>query len=295
MTLRTKILIWINRLISNLYKKQRKQFKLSPLENNLVNELENLINLGHKQIEKYAKVPHTKDAKKDLHRATLLQNVGIAHHLTIGIVAVAKKGSPEVGIILLRTLLEVSINVIYFSADKSGKRARSFYLSAEKKRRGVIISWLKFIDKYPEYEKKLKSKKELENFLKQLNSDIASIEKSFGKLHFPNLRARAEKTDKLKKKPDNEFMYITVYKHFCDFAHMSATGLHILLEKSEDAVTFLVQPHNKGLEMLLFSACGLYIGFLEAFNEQYSLPSNKKLKKSAQRIQDLSGGKIKLI
>ncbi len=257
-----------------------KKFVPSSKEKDLIIKLELLTKFGYSQLVDHLKVPQTQDSIKDLYHATLFQYIGIAHHLTVGITKIAKSGLPEVGLILLRTLIELSINVMYIQFDKTGRRSRAFYLDAEKSKRKIIKEWLEFVKRHPEYQSKLKDTKTgLESKLIKKDKDIKKLENLYGKLRFPSIKERAIAIDKSRGLPDNEFMYIAVYKYFCDFTHMSASGFNVLLEKSESATRFLLDPHHKGLDMLIISTYGLYLGFISFLNEYFDISAKKELDK----------------
>lgn len=268
------------------------KFTLPENERKQAKELDKLLKFGLKQINKVKQISFTDDPLKDLMSATTLQMVCSAHYLISGILAVSKKGLPEIGIILLRTLLESSITTMYIAMDTSGRRVRAFYLTAEKKRLKTSEDWLSFINLYPQYEKSLSSKANLQTRINQLKQDIKLIETRYGKLNFPDLKARALTVDKKVGKPDNEFMYVTVYKYFSDFTHLSALGLNALLKQTQDAIVVLIEPHSRGSDMLLVSSYGFYFAFLERLNEEFSLSLEGRLKHFSAKLKEISGGKV---
>lgn len=260
-----------------------KDFLPSEEENQLATDLEQLLDFGYEQAKKVS-IP---DTGKDMRLTTLFQMMGVVHHFTKGILLVAKQGLPEVGIVLLRSVLEANITTQYILLEKSDLRAISFYLDDEKDRKRWVKNFLEFYNKYPDYGSRFSPRSKLEELFNNLDANIQQIESRYGELNFPDLFARAIAIDKQRGKPDNEFMYRTIYRFFSHFSYLSSRGLNNFLKVDTTGIKFQIDPHSEGNDRLLISAYGLYLGFIETFIQEFGLNLVSESKPFQEKFQEM--------
>lgn len=232
--------------------------------NALIEKLERTINLGYSQIRNIEVIKPEINLKK----AVLLQLVGKAHNLTEGILAVAKKGLPEVGDILLRSLLDTVITTQYIIIGKGDTHTMEFLLRSERDVVDMISKTLKFYSNHPEFQGTLGTKEELQNRKNDLENLIAKEEKKCGTSKMPNLRDMAIVADKEYKIADNEFAYITAYWYLSNQAHTNAKGLDVFMKTDGGDTFFQIDPHPDGLERLLKSTLQMYNAFIITLDQE---------------------------
>lgn len=258
-------------------------FKLTDEEKHLIKELRSLLEFGYQSGNKIL----INKRERYFIKATLFQLIGVVHHFSKGILLVAENGLPEVGMSLLRTLLEANISAQYILLDKTESRAKAYYLDDERQRNDQIKHFLEIYKKYPEYESYFSSKKDLKNLKKQLDADIEDFENKHGKLTWPSLFDRARAIDKRRGKPENEFMYRTAYWFFSQFSHLSSRGLNNFLKTDQSGISFMIDPHNEGLDKLLISTYGIYLGFLGSMSAEFGTPTQDELKPYNNKFEQL--------
>ena len=269
-------------------------FSLGENEQKLRDALKRLLDYGLTILKPLEDISAMYKNNDDLGKAILVQHAFYAYHLNRSILCVAEQGFSEVGISLLRSLFETSMNVLYIESDKSNTASIAFLLEADRKKLSVVNEWLSFLSDHPDYEEKLSPKDKMLARKNELENGIAQMENKYGTLNFMDLKARAIRIDKIKGKPDNEFSYITIYRHFSEFTHITANALNNLTSEKDGKISIRLEPSNEGIDILLNSTYGIFLSFLGTISETFKLGHEPDLDKFYEEIKALSNGKVDL-
>lgn len=188
--------------------------------------------------------------------------------------------------VLLRSLIEISINIQFIYLERSNKNAVLFIANLLLDTNDFAKKHHRFWDKHPtwalqfgEQMKKpcdwdpfiLRNKYNLLKWAKELKIKIPN--------KIPNLYDRTVLIDKylrlknkLKEKNSAEKYYLLFYKYFSDVSHLSMPGLHRFLNydrENKQPISFDIDAKPEDSERILMIAYQFYFTILRFFLKQF--------------------------
>lgn len=263
---------------------------LTEKEEKLLGQFRELLEFGAKIFENHLKIDtNSRDFKKNF----ISFYFGAIHNYSESIYVLCKDSRPHAATVILRSVLEAFINVIYLMNTNSNLKIAKFAISDFEERIKVLKQFKVFVAKFPKWEGKdnLTTTKDLDNMIAFNQKHKEGIEKGnrFYKSTkiLKDLRARAEAYDKKTKKEGNwEFNYLLVYKYFSNFTHLSISGIEGFFNK-EDGDEHFDLGQSKGVESHLAMCFGIYLALLSNIKKRGYVPKITSLKLFNQQINKM--------
>lgn len=152
--------------------------------------------------------------------------------------------------VILRSLIEASINVDYIYSKRDESRARIFVVHSLRDRIEFAEKFKSFKEKYPDWKLAFDGFEELtdwEEFISNKEKEVKKIEKMYNQSFpskFPSVRNRAICADnylrrqgELVENRSQEALYVKYYKFFSHVAHLTFPGLERFFDRHDSAVT----------------------------------------------------------
>lgn len=216
-----------------------------------------------------------KNPQRDLNdfnhkQSILFLTFGAVNNYTEAMLTLCRNSYPDAAIVLLRSLLEVFINIRYILDTNSDKRLILFHLEDARSRINFSTEMISFIKRYPNFiskENPLTDETFLNQEINKANEDIAVIKKHYkikgGRL--PNLLDKSKANDKKAKKNKGifEYNYVTIYRFFSHYAHLTSRGLNTFLNQRPDGGYDLTTGKSMDIGPAVATTYGIYLFFLE--------------------------------
>lgn len=185
--------------------------------------------------------------------------------------------------VLMRSLVEVFINLNYINACKTQKNALIFIADSISERIDFAHKYQGFMSKYPSWNipfGNIKNPNDWNSFIKQKEKEISEGEKKFKiKLpkKLPDIRARAVIFDdhlkshkKLTRKKSLEYYYVAYYKFFSQIAHLTMPGLERFLIEDNNGLHLNIDGKSEDIDRVAMISYQLYFVVLRFFLKQFS-------------------------
>ena len=233
-----------------------------------------------------------------------LQNyIYFAHYpifsFTESVIILCDKGKPKVAKVLLRTLFEVHIDVIYHQLGNSKQRLA---LSARRmfdERLTMLREILNLIEKYPNLASQDSSNLFSKIYLTHAITDqdrrrVAVVKGNPGlekikKVHL-NQKAEACDTESVKNAEAGHFsrMYSLIYRQLSPVSHLNGEGLEEFMGQDEDGKIVFSDEDNG--DFITGQAVGICVAFAKDLYDNNllsgePLESIKKIEKTLERIE----------
>jgi len=184
--------------------------------------------------------------------------------------------------VLMRSLVELFINLNYINSGRSQKNALIFIADSINERIDFANKYQKFMRKYPNWRipfGNITKPDDWDKFIQEKQQEITAGEKHFKiKLpkKLPDIRGRAmifdhnlKSRNKLTRKKSLEYYYITYYKYFSQIAHLTMPGLERFLTESEEGVLLHLDGKPEDLDRVVAVSYQLYFVMLRFFLKQF--------------------------
>lgn len=236
------------------------------------------------------------------HRARkgfVFQYTGAAHGLVRSILELLKTTQTNSATILLRTIFEVYVRLVYLFCAKgqqnvlkgaiesfrgkiNGTKNLEKFLNDNPHFKGVI-DVPALIHMIPEWEK---YKKRAENmFAKRYGTNNYEMPKT--------LKGIVKEIDEWNnithpsKNNKNNLMwnYLTVYWLWSLNVHLDMDGLNSYMENGSNGWQFLIEGHPDEVEKIAVTTYALYFNILKIFSDQFGVPTITELKPYKERLK----------
>lgn len=232
--------------------------------------------------------------KKDYKREFIIFHFGAIHNYSDSIYILCKNSKPHSAIVLLRSILEAFINMVYFVNTNSNLKIAKYAIDDLKNNGRTLKQFKNFIAKYPTYKNKysMTTESNIDSLIIK-NQNLVQAFEAGNKFYRstkiePDLRKRAEAYDKKVNKPGElELDYLLVYKYFCSFAHISVSGLNNFVKETSSGLKFDITK-AKDTEPTLVTTFMIYVTMLNYLKKRRYIPQKIKLTKFNKQIKQFS-------
>lgn len=235
-------------------------------------------------------------AKQDI----LLLTFAPVNSYAESIVVLCESFRPDAAKVILRTLVEVYINIAYLLSHNSNNRIWKFIVEESFYSFGLMDQAINFYNKYPklrpkkpEYKTsaliKLRDipEKKLQSYAQKLKLKLSS-KKNFKKDNPEvfDLLKRALALDRKNKKGTFEYWYLMVYRYFSEYTHLSLKGITHFFRPKSYGFDVDIGQSKKDIGIIIVTTYHVYLFFLEKL-KQYELLS-LKLKPFAKSYEEMN-------
>jgi hypothetical protein len=243
----------------------------------IINDLSMLLDFGGEIIQSYKF-----DKNLRLRKVLLVAMIAAIHNYSEGINVLLKERRTNSIEVLLRPLIETTINCSYVFATRNLDNAKKFYVGDLRDKQNEYKQVKEYLLKYPNLEvfPEIKTR----DWDKDIKEHEKAIRKILGKKHkaihgLPNLRQRAESVDlehdKLKKKILKnrlEWWYLTIYSYMSKVTHLSPRGLDTFYKiDSFGNIQILLSGNPDNVNRTAITTYALYFNILSIFAKQFNL------------------------
>jgi len=218
---------------------------------------------------------------------------GAIHNYTESIYILCKNSRPHSATVLMRSVFEAFINVLYLTNTNSNLKIAKYTISDFEERIKVINQFKRFVAKYPDWENKyqMTNLKNLDSLIDRNKKHKEAIERGnkFYKTTTieSDLRKRAEAYDKkVKGNGVWEFNYILIYKYFSTYTHLTVTGIENFVKQEDDKTLFDI-GQSEGVKEHLITTYSIYIALLYNIKKRKFIPGNIDLNKFIRQLKQM--------
>lgn len=204
--------------------------------------------------------------------------------------------------VLMRSLVELFINLNYINSGKGQKNALIFIADSINERIDFANKYQKFMRKYPNWNipfGSITKPDDWDKFIQEKQKEIVAGEKHFKiKLpkKLPDIRGRAiifddnlKSRNKLSRKKSLEYYYIAYYKYFSQIAHLTMPGLERFLTESEKGMLLNLDGKPEDLDRVVAVSYQFYFVMLRFFLKQFKAYDNQEF----AQFEDFSKNMVK--
>jgi len=199
--------------------------------------------------------------------------------------------------VLIRSLVEASINIDYIYSKRDESRARIFVVHSIKDKIDFAKKYQSLIRKHSSWNLKFGDKKSIKNwqqFISVRDKEIKILEKKYNQ-NFPKfigVRNKAICADNylkdkgfLSENKSQETLYVKYYKFFSQVAHLTSPGLGRFYNPEDSTV--LINGNVKDMERIILIIYQLYFSFLIFFSKKFEVYNNQNFKKYKEKSKTL--------
>src|SRR5680860_245449 len=234
-------------------------------EKEYLKELKDILKLGKSLFKNSQIGAYSKSYKKNFIFFTFV----VIHNYSEAIYILCKNSRPHASYVLLRSIFEAYVNMLYFTNTNSNLPLAKYVILDFKERIKTLNNFKEFIKKYPSWKDKyeITNLSNLDNLISKQNKNIEAVKKG-NKFYRTTkieklLRERAKAYDqKTRNKGELEFNYILIYKYFSLFTHLTPTGIEHFLKKERGKTKYEISQ-AKDVEPIIATTFGFYKRLLD--------------------------------
>jgi|GEM_PF-5735307 len=260
---------------------------LTDQEKEILGYLDDILKFGDKIFNDYLFDTDEENYKKKF----IAFHFGAIHNYSEAIYILCKNKKPQAATVLLRSIFEGFVNMVYFVNTNSNRKIAKYAIEDAEKRLRVLNELKTFVAKYPKWKNKysMTNENELDRLIIFIKKNIQAL-KLGNKSHLKTkietkLIEKAKAYDKkIRKDGDWELNYILFYKFSSTLAHLSLSGIENFLQEGG---TRFDTGGSRGVQPVLVTVFGFYVAMLNYVRNRNYIPNKIKLTKYNKYINKL--------